>query len=357
MKKNLICICLALAFVCLAGCGKTYVNTSYTQTRSKGYFDWFDTVTYIQSFAGDSQKSFDENCSALAQEIEKYHRLFDIYHEYEGFNNLCTVNRMAGISAVKVDPEIIELLDYCVYLYEITDGELNVMMGSVLRLWHEVREAATEGPDGLVGRYIPSEEDLLEASGHTDINLLEIDRKASTVFIRDPEASLDVGAVAKGFTAERCAEMLRLRGATGYVVNIGGNLRLVGEKADGSEWITGIRDPFDANALAVKIKIGDTSCVTSGIYERFFSFNGRYYHHIIDRDTLCPASGYSSVSVVTQDGSLADALSTALFCMDREAALDLLESLRQGGTAVEVLFITADGERICTEGFEKLLVQ
>jgi len=357
MKKVIICICLASALLCLAGCSKTYVNTSYTQTRSKGYFDWFDTVTYIQSFAADSQKSFDENCSALAQMIERYHRLFDIYHEYDGMNNLCTVNRMAGISAVKVDPEIMELLDYCVYLYEITDGELNVMMGSVLSLWHEAREAATEGPDGLQGVYIPSEKDLIEASGHTDISLLEINREDSSVYIADPKASLDVGAVAKGFAAERCAEMLTLRGATGYVVNIGGNLRLVGAKADGSEWITGIRDPFDANALAVRIRIGDTSCVTSGIYERFFSFNGRQYHHIIDRDTLCPATGYSSVSVVTQDGSLADALSTALFCMDRDRALSLIGLLDQSGIPVEVLFITEDGEKICTEGFSKLVVQ
>lgn len=357
MKKNLICICLALAFVCLAGCGKTYVNTSYTETRSRGYFDWFDTVTYIQSFAGDSQKTFDENCSSLAQVIEKYHRLFDIYHEYEGMNNLCTVNRMAGISAVKVEPEIIELLDYCVYLYEITGGELNVMMGSVLSLWHDAREAATEGPDGLEGVYIPSEKDLTEASGHMDIDSLQIDRANSTVYISDPQASLDVGAVAKGFTAEKCAALLSGRGASGYVVNIGGNLRLVGAKADGSAWTTGIRDPFDENALAVKIRIGDTSCVTSGVYERFFSFNGRRYHHIIDRNTLSPATGYSSVSVVTQDGALADALSTALFCMDRDSALSLLENLRREGTEVEVLFITESGERICTEGFEKLLVQ
>ena len=358
-KKTVICIWLALALVCLlAGCGKAYVNASYTQTLSKGYFDWFDTVTYIQSFAGDSQKTFDENCSALAQQIEKYHRLFDIYHEYEGMNNLCTVNKMAGISPVQVAAEIIEFLDYCVSLYELTDGELNVMMGSVLSLWHNARQSATgDGPDGPVSLFIPSEEELLQASAHMDIGLLQIDRKNSTVYITDPRASLDVGAVAKGFAAEKCAAMLALRGVSGYVVNIGGNLRLVGAKADGSAWTTGIKDPFDRNSLAVRIRIEDTSCVTSGVYERFFSFNGRRYHHIIDRDTLSPATGYSSVSVVTHDGALADALSTALFCMDRDGALSLLEKLRREGKEVEVLFITEDGERICTEGFEKLLVQ
>ena len=358
MKKNLVvCVCLSAVLLCLTGCGKAYVGTSYTQTRAKGYFDWFDTVTYIQSYAGDREKDFDENCALLAQAVEKYHKLFDIYNEYEGMNNLCTVNRMAGDSAVKVDPEIIELLDYCVYLYELTEGELNVMMGSVLSLWHEARKAATEGPSGLEGIYVPSGEDLHAAAAHTDISLLQIDRKESTVYITDPDASLDVGAVAKGFAAEKCAGLLRSRGVSGYVVNIGGNLRLVGAKADGSLWTTGIRDPFDDNALAVKVQIGDTSCVTSGVYERFFSFNGRRYHHIIDRDTLSPATGYSSVSVVTQDGALADALSTALFCMDRDSALSLLEKLRREGTEVEVLFITEDGERICTEGFEKLLVQ
>ena len=359
MKKNLVvCVCLSAVLLCLTGCGKAYVGTSYTQTRAKGYFDWFDTVTYIQSFGGDGQKTFDANCSALAQLIEQYHRLFDIYHEYEGVNNLCTVNKMAGISPVQVDAEIIELLDYCVSLYELTDGELNVMMGSVLSLWHNARQSAiSDGTDGPVSLFIPTEEELIQASGHMDIDSLQIDRANSTVYISDPQASLDVGAVAKGFTAEKCAELLSGRGASGYVVNIGGNLRLVGAKADGSAWTTGIRDPFDENALAVKIRIGDTSCVTSGVYERFFSFNGRRYHHIIDRNTLSPATGYSSVSVVTQDGALADALSTALFCMDRDSALSLLENLRREGTEVEVLFITESGERICTEGFEKLLVQ
>ena len=358
MKKNLtVCVCLIAVILCLAGCGRTYVNATYTQTRAKGYFDWFDTVTYIQSYAGDSEKVFDENCSAMARTIERYHRLFDIYHEYEGMNNLCTVNLMAGKTAVTVDPEIIELLDYCVYLYELTDGELNVMMGSVLSLWHNAREAAAEGPEGLVGQYIPSQEELLAAAGHTGIDLLQINRADSTVYISDAAASLDVGAVAKGFTAEKCAQVLKDRGVSGYVVNIGGNLRLVGAKADGSAWTTGIRDPFDENALAVKVRIGDTSCVTSGVYERFFSFNGKRYHHIIDRDTLCPATGYSSVSVVTQDGSLADALSTALFCMDRDRALSLIGLLDQSGIPVEVLFITEDGEKICTEGFSKLVVQ
>lgn len=358
MKKVLLfLICPVLALVCLTGCAKAYVNASYTQTRSKGYFDWFDTVTYIQSYAGDSEKVFDENCSVLAETVGKYHRLFDIYHEYEGMNNLCTVNRMAGKEAVIVDPAIIELLDYCVYLYELTDGELNVMMGSVLSLWHNAREAAVEGPEGLVGQYIPSDEELLEASKHTGIGLLQIDRASSTVYITDEMASLDVGAVAKGFAAQKCAEILKQRAVSGYVVNLGGNIRLVGSKADGSAWITGIRDPFDENALAVKVSIGDTSCVTSGIYERFFSFNGKHYHHIIDRDTLFPATGYASVSVVTEDGSLADALSTALFCMDRDKALSLIGLLNDRGIKVEVLFITPDGEKICTEGFSKLVVQ
>ncbi len=358
MKKNLvICICLISVLLCLASCAKAYVGTKSIQTRAKGYFDWFDTVTYIQSYADDSQKVFDENCSLVAQEVEKYHRLFDIYHEYEGMNNLCTVNRMAGKSAVKVDGSIIELLDYCVSLYELTDGELNVMMGSVLSLWHKAREAAVEGPEGLVGSYIPSAQELNGAAKHTDISLLEINRQEGTVYITDSQASLDVGAVAKGFAAEKCAQLLKARNVSGYVVNIGGNLRLVGSKADGSMWTTGIRDPFDENALAVKVRIGDTSCVTSGVYERFFSFNGKRYHHIIDRDTLCPATGYASVSVITQDGSLADALSTALFCMDRDRALALVGALNQSGVSTEVLFITEDGEKICTEGFSKLAVQ
>ena len=137
-------------------------------------------------------------------------------------------------------------------------------------------------------------------------------------------------------------------GAEGYVLNVGGNIRCIGARPDGSGWVTAIRNPDRAaEDFALRIRISDTACVTSGIYERYFTVNGVRYHHIIDKDTLNPAAYYESLTVITRDSGLADALSTALFCMPWEESVRLAESLE----GVEALWIFPDGEQRSTSGF------
>jgi thiamine biosynthesis lipoprotein len=232
-------------------------------------------------------------------------------------------------------------------MYALTGGEMNVMLGAVLSLWHECREAASADP---ASARIPTEEELAEASRHCGIELLEIDEQRNTVRIADGAASIDVGALGKGYATERAAEYLESVGAKGYVLNIGGNIRCVGTRPDGSGWVTAVRDPFDEESYACSIRISDTACVTSGVYERYFVAGGERYHHIIDKDTLYPAAYFSSLTVVTRDSALADALSTALFCMSAEEGEALAQSL--GG--VELLWIFPDGTTRCTPGFAEL---
>lgn len=329
LKLTIIFLILVSFLASVSGCTK---ETGLSQSRSRVYFDWFDTVSVIYSYADDSEEHFEQTVSEVRDLLEKYHRLLDIYHEYEGMNNLCTLNRNAGIQAVVLDPFLIEYLKLCKGYYYLTGGEMNIMMGSVLSLWHEARQTGD----------VPSREELEEAGKHISIELLRIDEGSSSAFITDSLASADAGAVGKGFAAEKAAEYLKEKGNSGYVVNLGGNLRLIGTKADGSEWITGIKDPFDPDALAVRLRLSDTSCVTSGNYER----SG----HIIDKDTLMPAGFFLSVSVVTPDSALADALATALFCMDLQQGLDMAGSLDN----VEVMWILPDGQIVKTEGFETL---
>jgi thiamine biosynthesis lipoprotein len=134
------------------------------------------------------------------------------------------------------------------------------------------------------------------------------------------------------------------------VLNIGGNVRTIGLKPSGEEWVTGITNPDKTSddSLICKIKIGDTSIVTSGDYERFFYAGNTAYHHIIDPVTLYPADYFSSVSILTENSALADALSTALFCMSYEDGLALVNSI--GG--IEVIWITTDYKIISTSGLE-----
>ena len=342
LLKSILCLCVVSGLlVIMTGCPKTAIKAD---PKGMVYYTFFDTVSYIYDYAGDSQVAFEQKCSAVSAVLDEYHKLFDIYYEYSGVVNLCTVNRNAGGEPLKVDEKLIDFLLYAKEIYTLTGGEMNVMMGAVLRPWHDCRTAATENPGEAC---IPEESVLVEAAKHTDIASLEIDREASTVRISDPDARIDVGALGKGYATEKAAQYLKSVNADGYVLNIGGNIRIIGTKPDGSGWLTGIKDPADPDtAYAMKLTIQNTSCVTSGVYERYFTVNGVQYHHIIDRDTLYPASYFSSISIITEDSGLADALSTALFCMSYEEGLKLVNTL----DGVDVLWITSDGQMYYTDG-------
>ena len=315
------------------------------ETRAKSYYEFFDTVSVIISYKGDSAEEFSSNCEAVSSTLNEYHRLFDIYHEYEGVNNIRTINKSAGKEAVKVDEKLIDFLLYCKEIYTLTDGKTNVAMGSVLKLWHNERERYDE--DYPEKAKLPSMENLEEKALHTDINSLIIDKEAGTLLISDPEMSLDVGAIGKGYATEKAAEALIERGVSSYVLNIGGNIRAIGTKPSGNGWVTGITNPDKTSdePFVCKVIIDNTSLVTSGNYERFYVVDGVRYHHIIDPETLMPANYFSSVSIFISDSSLADALSTALFCMSYEDGKALAESL-----GAKVIWVTADGEVFMTDG-------
>ena len=344
-----------LVMLCLLLCGCQATGSVQPESTVQpmpeptgmSYFGYFDTVSYVYNYAGDSAERFEDRSADVAALLEEYHQLFDIYHEYSGINNLCTVNKNAGGEAIKVDKRLIDFILYARSLYELTGGEMDIMMGAVLRIWHDCREAASEDPGK--GR-VPTSEELEKANEHTGFHLLEIDEANCTLRITDPEASIDVGALGKGYATEQAAQFLEEQGAYGYVLNVGGNIRCIGTKPDGSGWATGIRHPEDDLAYAAKIEISDTSCVTSGVYERYFVVDGRRYHHIIDKDSLYPAEYFSSLTVICKDSALADALSTALFCMDMADGQALAESIGD----VELVWVSDEGEVYCTEGVKRL---
>lgn len=304
----------------------------------------FDTVSYIYTYAGDTSAVFDKNCKEVWSLLAEYHQLFDIYREYSGVNNLCTLNKNAGGDAIEVSPRLIEFLLYARELYTLTNGEMNIMMGSVLSLWHDARED---------GGYIPSPDSLAEADKHTSFDLLVIDEENNTVRITDENARIDVGALGKGYATEMAANYLENKGVSSYVLNIGGNIRIIGQKPDGEGFKTGIKNPLDTSTFIKKITISDVSCVTSGDYERYYTFEGKKYHHIIDKDTLCPSDYFSSVTVITKNSGLADALSTALFSMSYEDGLALVKRIGD----VDVLWVYHDGTTESTEGFKALEIK
>ena len=141
-------------------------------------------------------EDFDRYSEEMHELLLYYNQLFDRYNSYEGMNNVKTINDNAGIAPVKVDEPLIDLLEQCVEWEEQSQGAVNVCMGSVLEIWHEYRERYIGTENGE----LPPMEELEAAAQHTDINSLVIDREAGTVYLTDPEASLDLGAVAKGLS-------------------------------------------------------------------------------------------------------------------------------------------------------------
>ena len=323
-------------------------ETEYTTRSQTVSYMHFNTVTVLSSYGSATEAEFLAYVDVVDDMLGYYHKLFDIYNEYEGVNNIMTINKNAGKSAVEVDSELVDFLLYCKELYATTQGKTNVMLGSVLKIWHDKRELADENAGYLDESLLPTYEELAEASNHTSIDLLVIDKDAKTVYISDSMASLDVGAVAKGYAVTKVVEKLKLMGADSVALNAGGNIATIGTKPNGELWTTGITNPDKASfeSLACRVKIGEISLVTSGDYERYFVSGDKNYHHIIDPDTLMPADYFASVSVFTKDSALADALSTALFCMPYEDGLKLIKDIKN----VDVLWIYKDGEIKYTEG-------
>ena len=346
--KRILCaiLCLTLSLLMLSSCNFSQNSGKEAEPQAASYYEYFDTVSVIFSYKNDTPEEFADNCNAVSELLSEYHKLFDIYYEYEGINNIKTINKNAGKEPVKVDGKLIDFLIYCKEIFTLTDGKTNVAMGSVLKLWHDERENAETSPENAK---LPEYKELLEASLHTDIKSVVIDKEAGTVLISDPKVQLDVGAVGKGYATEKAAELLTERGAESYVLNIGGNIRTIGSKPNGDGWITGITNPDKTSeeAFVCKVEIKNTSLVTSGDYERFYTVDGKKYHHIIDPQTLMPANFFSSVSVFTENSALADALSTALFCMSYEDGLKLAESV-----GAEVIWVRRNNEVLTTDGIE-----
>ncbi len=338
MKKFLSLVLVAALF--LSGCGNMQVETQQKQYTAT-FLTLFDTVTTIVGRA-ESEELFYEKAKAVHDELEEYHQLFDIYQEYEGIANLKTINDHAGIAPVKVDERIICLLQDCKDLYLATDGRVNVAMGSVLSLWHEAREYGRNNPQDAA---LPEMEALLNAAQHMNPNVIQIDQEASTVYIEDPMARLDVGAIAKGWAVQKVAE----NAPEGLLISVGGNVCATGPKDQkGNPWVVGIQNPNGDEEFLHTIYVKEGSVVTSGDYQRTYQVDGIMYHHIIDPDTLYPGTYWRSVTVTCKDSGIADALSTALFLMSKEDGQKLLEQYQ-----AEALWVDFDGNISYSPGFKK----
>ena len=335
--------------ICLSGCGKPAPKRYQAE-----FLTLFDTVTRIVGFSTDGGKDFSAVAQKAYDELEVYHKLFDIYNEYEGVANIKTINKNAGIAPITVDKKIIDLLLFSKQAYDNTDGAVNIAFGSVLKLWHDERDAGIDNPEKAA---LPDTENLKAAAEHCDIDKVIIDTEKSTVFLEDKLMSLDVGAIAKGYAVEMVARVLEAEGVKSLLISVGGNVRAIGGKYNTQsggfdlDWQVGVQDPENNDGELFSVLVNGMSVVTSGIYERYYTVDGVKYHHIIDPSTLFPTNNYVSLTVICKDSGLADALTTALFNLPLEQSMALVKKT----DGVEACWVKHDGSIVYSDGFEALV--
>ena len=249
------------------------------------------------------------------------------------------IGRINVSGTTDVSPDTAEIIKYAKQTGEETKGALDITIYPVLKAW-----------GFTTGDYSVPDSDTLNALlKKVDFTQIQIEDSALPTVTVPIGVQLDLGALAKGYASDKAAEILKQQGITSALINLGGNIMTIGSNPDsGSPWRIGIRNPFSLDENIGVLEAADKAVVTSGSYERCFTAEGgQTYHHIIDPATGCPArSGLVSVTIVGDSGIMCDALSTALFVMGKDKAVEYHQ--KKGG--FDMILVTEEGEIFITEG-------
>jgi thiamine biosynthesis lipoprotein len=253
-------------------------------------------------------------------------------------SELDPIGAAAGKPAVKVTPDVFKVIQTSLEYSRLMGGAFDVSVGPLVKLWGIGL--------GGTGR-VPPQQEIERARALVDYRRIELDAAASTVRLRDPGMSLDLGGIAKGYAADEVAAILRSGGVKSAIVDLGGNILVVGSRPDGGKWRIGIQDPDKPRGEYLGIvEVSDSTVVTSGVYERYFIKDGVRYHHILDPKTGAPArTGLLSTTIVTRQSMAADALAK-VFVLGVERGMALVRSL----PGVEAIFVTEDHTVIVSPG-------
>ncbi len=328
-----------LIIICfLQGCKKS----SYPLSKQGFYFD---TLINISIYEGGDDSLLDESfqlCKKYEEILSKTIEGSDVYRINHSLEPV-----------IKVSEDTINILKEAEYCSNLSEGRYDVTIEPLISLWNF--EALSDHDKSFS---IPSENSLREAMSHVSMSKLMIDEKNNTVTKTDPKCSIDLGSIAKGYIGDKLKEFLVERGVTSAIIDLGGNIILIGSKLSQGEgdrdFHIGIKNPDKkGNALVITaVNVRDTSVVTSGIYERFILINNKEYHHVIDPKTGYPVENeLAAVTVICPSSTRADALSTCCLLLGEEKALKLIDSLED----TEAVFIKKDGSLSYTKAAASIL--
>jgi len=286
---------------------------------------------------GHDRAALTEAVSAAFSEMSRVESLMSSYRDD---SDVSRINRSAGGEPVRVAPEVFELLSRSKDICLMSDGAFDVTAASFTGLW----EFEADNPR------VPSREEIEQRLGLTGCGMLLLDPEGPRAGLAREGARISLGGIAKGYAVDRAVGALRDRGVKSALVNAGGDIRALGDKAVGP-WKVGVRHPRKKSGLIGRIEVRDAAVATSGDYEKFFQAGGVRYCHILDPRTGMPAQGVMSATVTAEEAWLADALATAVFVLGPEEGTGLARRLK----GVEAALIARDGRRVVTEGLKHKL--
>lgn len=325
MRAHALCVFFLLSLFMLSGC----TSTKAIKPISKTSF-LIDTVVTISLYDKQDQKILDE-CFEL---IKKYENQLSKTVETS------EIYQLNATGSAEVSDNVLFLMKKAIHFAEISDGALDISIGAATSLW----DFKADFPR------VPTNQEVTAAVktiGYQDILIA-----GNRVTLKKPGMQIDLGAIAKGYIADEVANFLREKGITSAIINLGGNVFVVGEKAKNTPFSVGLQAPFKTrDEVLGQVKISNRSVVTSGIYEKYFEIDGVFYHHILDPKTGMPVSNdLNAVCVISDSSADGDALTTVCYVLGAEKAMPLIESLPN----VEALFMLKDGTIIESSGMKKI---
>lgn len=265
-------------------------------------------------------------------------RIEKLISSWDANSQTAEINKNAGIKTVKVDKELLDLIERSMGISKLTDGAFDISYASMDKIWKF---------DGSMTE-MPSEEIIKASVAKVGFENILLDKENSTVFLKLPEMKIGFGAIGKGYAADKAKALLMEKGVIAGIINASGDMNTWGKQPNGNEWTIAITNPLNKNKVFALFPLNEGAVVTSGNYEKFVTFNSIRYTHIINPKTGYPATGIISVTVFAPKAELADALATSVFVMGIETGINRINQLPK----VECIIIDENGNIYTSENIK-----
>jgi len=319
LRKRCGVLYFFLIFI-LAGCGR--------DSLVKETSVLMDTFCEISCYSGSRDKS----AAAINAAFEEMQRIERVFNKFDENSEVSKINSRSSLEKISVSKEVFKLTQDSIYYSAISEGAFDITVAPLMEIWGFVRKNKT-APDKVVIQ------EALKSVGYKNI---ELDPKDLSVRFLNKGVKIDFGGIAKGYAVDRAKDVLVSKGIKNGIVNLGGNIFVLGRAPGGKSWKIGVEDPRNKGKLLQSFELTDRAISTSGNFERFFEIAGKRYSHIISPLTGEPCQGIISVTVVADSAEQSDSLSTAIFVMGEEKGLNLARAIK----GIKVLMLKEDGKII-----------